>query len=974
MSHLELTRELLMDAGGHVEMKKARAIHRDGGVKSAEYQDGVLAGEIRIGGKMKRVTMDIISRTHMENHCTCMMVRKDGRVCAHVIAIGLEVIDPLAKPASSSQPALVEDKWPALALEGEDGRDLTLQVMLPLKVEPAWERGQLMVGFGAVLDGEETLLTAIPQDRYRVDSHDEELWRVLREIYPSEAPGILNLDQSQFTQLLEGLVNHPRVFFGKKDQATVHAVGPRQPLRMMGERIVATPGNLGAWQLTGTSFRPIAPGLLSRLTPVLDSGLRVSAAEAQFTLGQLETWFEVPERIWQSLPEEGIPEVIVHLEGSLRHLEARLEFRYDGHKASSQNGEATLIGDTGILTSVSKENAVIDFFHAWNFEGPASGNRMALREREEILKFHAFAEMPPSWTIMKGERFETAAAQIVPVKPDWEWRESGNDWFAIETRFQAGGQEVPQDQIQRMLRMGGVEQAFGRGQIAVVDRDFIEEVNETLTDSEASQTSPGLFEVSAQQAAFLKNSARDFGMAVAEDPETPLDLPDYLRPYQADGVRWMFKLSELGMGGILADDMGLGKTLQTLTFIQARGGKALVVCPSSLLSNWEAEVKKWVPNLNVAIHAGPKRGEIPDQDILITSYAILRIDADKFHAREFDIAVLDEAQQIKNPKAQISQAVHRLKATHRFALSGTPVENSLLDLWSIMQFALPGYLGPREAFMDRFEKPMRKGGDPALARRLARRLKPVVLRRLKKEVAKDLPDRIEQVRYCDLAPKQQTIYRQLLQESRAQVDAADDNKKRMVALTALLRLRQACCDLRLLPNLKIEDKDAGVKLDELEQLLEEAVAGGHRVLVFSQFVQLLQGVVPMLLGRNWDYCYLDGSTKKRAEVVERFQEGQAPVFLISLKAGGVGLNLTAADTVIHLDPWWNPAVEAQATDRAHRIGQKNVVTSYKLITRGTVEEKILALQEEKKEMMEAALDGGSLVPGLQEDELMGLFS
>jgi SNF2 family DNA or RNA helicase len=262
-----------------------------------------------------------------------------------------------------------------------------------------------------------------------------------------------------------------------------------------------------------------------------------------------------------------------------------------------------------------------------------------------------------------------------------------------------------------------------------------------------------------------------------------------------------------------------------------------------------------------------------------------------------------------------------------------------------------------------------------LARRLARKLKPVVLRRLKSEVATDLPERIEQVRYCDLSPRQERIYRQLLQESRSQIEAADDGRKRLVALTALLRLRQVCCDLRLLPGLEVKDEEAGVKLQELESLLEEAVAGGHRVLVFSQFVQLLQGVVPLLAAKQWDFCYLDGATRRRAEVVERFQEGQAPVFLISLKAGGVGLNLTGADTVIHLDPWWNPAVEAQAIDRAHRIGQKKVVTSYKLITRGTVEEKILALQDEKKKLMEAALnEGGVLVPGLEEGELLDLFS
>lgn len=969
MSHLELTRDLLMDAGGHVEMKKARAIHRDGGVKSAEYKDGVLAGETRVSGKIKRISMDLISRTHMENHCTCLMVRRDGRVCAHIMAIGLEVIDPqIVEKPESSEP--VEDRWPGLSTEG---KELSLSVMLPLNVESSWERGQLMVGFGATLEGEETLFSALPAGDYRVDDADEELWRVLRELFPGEPPGVVNFEREEFYKLLEALVGHPRVMFGKKSDAVVHSRGLRRKVGLAGERVVVKPGNLGAWQLDQTDFYPLAPGLPSKYGSLLNSGLRVSAPDARFVLGELERWFDVPDELWNSLPEEGVPEVVVHLEGSLRHLEARLEFWYEGRKGSSQNGEAQLVG--GVLTSLSKENAVIEFFRSWGFEGPAKGGRMALREREEILKFHAFAELPPLWRVDKGERFQAAADQIVAVKPDWQFNSSGQDWFSIETRFQVGGEELEREQVQRMLRMGSAEQPFGKGQIAVVDADFVNEVNETLSDSEAMQNAPGVFEISARQAAFLRSSARDFGMAVTEEEPLDLELPDYLRPYQAEGVRWMFQLSELEMGGILADDMGLGKTLQTLTFIQERGGRALVVCPSSLVSNWAAEAGKWVPGLKVACHVGSKRGGIPDADVVITSYAILRIDAEKFHAREFEIAVLDEAQSIKNPDAQITQAAHRLKARYRFALSGTPVENSLQDLWSIMAFALPGYLGPRKAFMDRFEKPLRQGNDPALARRIARKLKPVVLRRLKSEVAKDLPDRIELVRYCDLTPKQGSIYRQLLQESRAQVDSAEDGRKRMVALTALLRLRQACCDLRLLPNLKVEDKDAGVKLDELKGLVEEAVAGGHRVLVFSQFVQLLQGVVPILLENQWDYCYLDGSTRKRAEVVERFQEGSAPVFLISLKAGGVGLNLTAADTVIHLDPWWNPAVEAQATDRAHRIGQKKVVTSYKLITRGTVEEKILALQEEKKKILESALDGaGALVPGLEEDELMGLFS
>ncbi|MGC6464281.1 MAG: DEAD/DEAH box helicase [Akkermansiaceae bacterium] len=970
MSHLELTRDLLMDAGGHVEMKKARAIHREGGVKSAEYRDGVLSGETRVGGKIKRISMEIISRTHMENHCTCLMVRKDGRVCAHIMAIGLEVIEPTAPVIANETKKPEEDNWPGLSPEGED---VELSVMLPLKVEQSWDRGQLMVGFGVLVKGEETLLSALPDGNYRLDDGDEELWLTLKELFPENPPGVVNLDGPEFTELLGSLVGHPRVMFGKKEGAVVHSRGQRREVRMSAERVVARPGNLGRWQLDDNEFRPVAPGLPSKYESLLGSGLRVSASEARDVLSELETWFEVTEDLWEGLPEEGVPEVVIHLEGSLRHLEARLEFLYDGQKASCEEGEPRLIGN--LLTSQSKEEAVIRFFRSWGFEGPVRGGRMALRDREEILKFHAFAELPLDWKVEKGERFQSAAEQVVAVKPDWEWQGSGQDWFTVETKFKVGEEELDQSQVQRMLRMGSVEQPFGRGKIAVVDADFVEEVNETLTDSDAMQNWAGVFEISKRQEAFLKASARDFGMVVVEEEGVDLELPDHLRSYQAEGVRWMYQLSEYGMGGILADDMGLGKTLQTLTFIKERGGRALVVCPSSLVSNWEAEARKWVPDLSVNCHVGSGRGDLEEVDLLITSYAIMRVDAAKFQAKEFDIAVLDEAQSIKNPEAQVTKVAHRLKATHRFALSGTPVENCLQDLWSIMAFVLPGYLGPRKAFLDRFEKPLRTGEDPALARRISRKLKPVVLRRLKSQVAGDLPDRIELVRYCDLTSKQGTIYRQLLQESRSQIDAAEDGRKRMVALTALLRLRQACCDLRLLPNLQVEDQEAGVKLDELKSLIEEAVAGGHRVLVFSQFVQLLQGVVPILLENGWDYCYLDGSTRKRAEVVERFQEGEAPVFLISLKAGGVGLNLTAADTVIHLDPWWNPAVEAQATDRAHRIGQKRVVTSYKLIARGTVEEKILALQEEKKKILESALDGaGTLVPGLEEEELMGLFS
>ena len=983
MSAPELTRELLMAIGGHQEMKKARALHREGGVQEADYQNGILSGQVRVGGKLKEVKMEIKSRSFVENHCKCLLVRRDGRVCAHGMALGLEVLEPTEQATSRSGgngPASPKptgpSQWPKVT---DDGRALALEVMLPVKLAEAWQRGQLLTGFGVRDERQkEALLSALsPQDKVSLEPVDAELWSALSELFPEKPPGMVNLEPQGFRQLLEALPGHPRLFLGKKSQIEVRSSGPRRSIQLggQGSRLKVNPGRLGAWEMDGDVVYPIAPGLPPAYDALFTTGLAVAAERARAELAFLERWFEIPDLVLDALPKEGRPEVRLRLEGSLRALDAQVAFYYGREKHSSPGGPPKVVG--GFLTNMAAELAVLRFFRQWGFVESRTGGRLSLRDGDAILRFHAFAELPSEWVVEKGERFRAAAKQVVPIQPDWDWRGggSGQDWFAVSTTFRAGDGEVSADMVQRMLRTGKTGQEVGKGRIAVLDQELVEEVFDTLADTEATQTGRGVFEVSTRQAAFLRASAQDFGIAVPEEQKVDLELPAHLRPYQKTGVEWLYTLSDQQLGGILADDMGLGKTLQTLTFLKERGGRSLVVCPSSLVPNWLAECEKWVPELSVQDFTGPKRGKLTEADITITSYAILRLDIAKLQPEEFISVVLDEAQQIKNPKAKVTLAANRIQAAHRFALSGTPVENSLQDLWSIMNFALPGYLGPQKVFLERFEKPLRQEqGDSALARRLSRKLKPVVLRRLKTEVAKDLPDRIEQVRYCELTPKQKAIYQRILEESRNQVADAKDGKKRMIALTALLRLRQACCDLRLLPGLKIDDQDAGIKLQELEQLLEEAVAGGHRVLVFSQFVQLLQGVVPRLMDRNWGYSYLDGATKRRGEVVKEFQEGKKDVFLISLKAGGVGLNLTAADTVIHLDPWWNPAIMAQATDRAHRIGQKNVVTSYQFITRGTVEEKILALQEEKKRLMDAALNGApSLVPNLEEDELMGLF-
>jgi superfamily II DNA or RNA helicase len=406
---------------------------------------------------------------------------------------------------------------------------------------------------------------------------------------------------------------------------------------------------------------------------------------------------------------------------------------------------------------------------------------------------------------------------------------------------------------------------------------------------------------------------------------------------------------------------------------------SLVICPSSLVFNWIREAERFTPEIKVLAIEGANRSSlfarIPETELIVTSYPLLRRDIDAYRAYEFGTVVLDEATHIKNPDTQNTQAALALRARHRFVLTGTPVENSVRDLWSIMQFVLPGYLGSREEFRERYELPISRGSAAERAR-LARKLRPVMLRRLKRDVVKDLPEKLLQTALCDLTAEQAELYSRIHRESRRKIEdlAGERNagKVRLAMLTALLRLRQVCCDLRLVGQAGSQPSG---KLDLLEELLEEALDGGHRVLVFSQFVAMLTLIRQQLDEGGINYCYLDGSTRDRAAEIDRFQgSDDVPVFLISLKAGGTGLNLSAADTVVHFDPWWNPAVEDQATDRAHRIGQTRVVTAYKLIARGTVEEKILALQQKKREVIDATIDSEEpSMTGLTTDELRELL-
>lgn len=455
-------------------------------------------------------------------------------------------------------------------------------------------------------------------------------------------------------------------------------------------------------------------------------------------------------------------------------------------------------------------------------------------------------------------------------------------------------------------------------------------------------------------------------------PRAPLDpaLESVLRPYQRQGVDWLVFLRRAELGALLADDMGLGKTLQTLCAIE---GRTLVVAPTSVLHGWVREIERFRPSLSVSLYHGPNRELDPKAEVTITSYALLRQDADVLTAPEWDCVVLDEAQAIKNPQSQIARAAHRLDARARFALTGTPVENRLDELWSQLHFLNPGLLGGRTDFRDRYARPI-ADGDAEVAQRLRQRIRPFLLRRLKAEVAPELPPLSEVVLDCDLTPDERAVYDAVRAATvRDVVDRLRAGGNVMAALEALLRLRQAACHASLVPG-QTSTTGSSSKLETLFARLEEAVADGHKALVFSQWTSLLDLLEPGLRERGIDWHRLDGSTRDRGAVVNGFQsEDGPPVMLLSLRAGGTGLNLTAADHVFLLDPWWNPAVEQQAADRAHRIGQDRPVVLHRLIARNTVEEGILALHARKRALADAALEDADGSSRLSRDELLQLL-
>ncbi len=563
-------------------------------------------------------------------------------------------------------------------------------------------------------------------------------------------------------------------------------------------------------------------------------------------------------------------------------------------------------------------------------------------------------------------------------------------WLDTELDFRAGALKVEMGQLRAALAARGRWVALSDGTLSKIEGAvllLIDEAASLVDDAGRARLPPHqLGRVERWIERFGGHAdegisnlrARLRSLAVSAEPRLPARLEVTLRPYQQAGIAWLQFLRELGAGGVLADDMGLGKTLMTLAFLarwKEDDGDApsLVVCPTSVVGNWVSETGRFVPQLRVLVLHGGSRASKLEQvgaaDLVVTTYAVLRRDIGRLASMRFRCVVLDEAQNVKSSVTATARAAQRLDSGMRLALSGTPVENRLGELRSIMSFVNPGMLGTSAEFEERFERPIANEPRGAVAEELRALVRPFVLRRTKAEVLKDLPPKTEVVRTCVLGLRQKRLYDALAITLRASVKKAIEKRgeahARMPVLTAILRLRQMACDPRLVdPGVPASES---AKRAEFLGLVRELVAEGRRALVFSQFVELFTLWRVDLEREKIAYEYLDGSSVDREAIVERFQTGDAPLFLVSLKAGGAGLNLTAADTVIHCDPWWNPAVEDQATDRAHRMGQARAVTVVRLVAGGTIEEKIGLLKEQKRALAGAVIanagaEGGADAP------------
>ncbi len=654
-----------------------------------------------------------------------------------------------------------------------------------------------------------------------------------------------------------------------------------------------------------------------------------------------------------------------------------LSFRYGKHLFRGDNiGQVSVTlekqGDIYIFHRVTRHTEEEkSFLHTLQKLGlPTKGFRVAVPKSEafswlnenrvNLLNFGFEVSQPES----RDKKYFVGKAVI-----EVEVKES-IDWFDIHAKIRFGEFEIPFKELRKLILRKKVEFKLPNGEIAIIPEAWLTKYADLFALSETEGANEKI--ILRKHHLNLVKELEDGNLAKVHISEKMRSLSSFsgiknyalpagfngtLRPYQKAGYNWLRFLSEYKLGGCLADDMGLGKTVQTLTMLQAEkengAGTSLLIMPTSLIYNWEMEASKFTPELKILSYTGTLRNKdikrFDKYDLVLTSYGIARLDIELLQQYYFNYIILDESQVIKNPTSNIAKAVRELKSRHKLVLTGTPIENTTMDLWSQMSFINTGILGTQTYFRNEYQNPIEKKGDESRAKKLHAIIKPFILRRHKSQVATELPEKVENIQYCTMTTEQEKKYEEVKTHYREKIfkliDQEGMGNSRFMILEGLTKLRQLANHPRMVEQGYTGDSG---KLDDITHMLENAIAEGHKVLIFSQFVKHLDLVKQYLKSNKIDFTYIDGSSTDRKEQVERFnKDTKLKVFLISIKAGGLGLNLTEADYVFILDPWWNPAVEAQAVDRAHRIGQKKKVFSYKFITRNTVEEKILTLQQRK---------------------------
>jgi superfamily II DNA or RNA helicase len=943
----DLTREALAELGGWTALRQARRIIEEGRVRAVDWRAPVIEGRVEEHGRVMETALDLRSLTFPRVRCGCPDGRR-GQVCAHAIALCLAIrrkaeeqaAAPAPQLAAAGQQAKAEPSKgqaaPAAAPDGPvlrslrvdpGGEPLGIRLWLPPNLEAAAKRNAIVSRLVFIAGGARTAPEKLFKGRgYAVTEGQARVLGYLEELSGGSLYGVIQLKRAQLRFIVE---------------------------TGCGELL---------FHLGGEGAPPLDdPFIRERLLPMLEED-KAALPKAQVRRSGAP---RAPRPAAPAARAELLPDNWMVIDGSTQFLSVLLRER-----------------------DHPQYRRCVEWLRAEGFQKEPSNGKWWLRDAHKVLNFLANhrqrleADYDPGYT----DNFRTRTAVIQPVPLACETAGKG-DGYAVRMELKAEGIDIRD-----------VRNALVSGRHYIIREDRVHLIEKPVLDKlEAASRSlgrdpglplTGIFEtrLSGAELAHAEGllDELDFELELPEDwarrsaairevgklapPPLEAAIRARFRTYQLVGTAWMWHLCRNGLGGILADEMGLGKTIQAIGLLlcwKAQGtgdGPALVVAPASLLGNWRRELSQWAPGLDVYLHHGPGRltafgPDDFDPDVCLTSYSTLRNDHALFQGQPFSLAIADEAQHVKNRRSHAARSLRAVRAGARFVLTGTPIENSIEDLRALFDFCLPGYLKrPPE---------IARGDDRQWhERQHLERAAPYILRRSKAMVAPELPEKIEQTLWCGMDSRQRDLYdsiRLKTEQTLLQLAASgvSENRLRFTLLTELLRLRQVCADPGLLdPGYPLEES---VKFQIFTELLSEAMDGGHRILVFSQFVKLLKRLRGWFEAEGLACAYIDGSTRDRLAVCDRFNgDPGIPVCLISLKAGGTGLNLTGADTVVHFDPWWNPAVEDQATDRAHRIGQSRTVTSYKLVTEGTVEDKVLALQLKKSMLLKDLLDESAL--------------